>query len=338
MTGDAGAGWPAARVATVAVLLAVAVIGLRARGTFSHQASSSLAGAGSTVTASVLAIAEGAGLVAWLIVLALVLRRPRRRKPEDEAHVPYRPPLPWWAKPLITLFALAMLAAPWIILLAGRNTRNGTTTLAPLRPPVPRPGAGQPVPPPGSSLTWPLLAGVLLAVAAVLTLAILTRRRRHQDRPPTRERAPAPAGLAEGLAAGREALLAAGYAAAGLAGLADAATIAAAGVLVLARGTVRGEEPQPVRTGNRWRNRHHAPAVSTAEFPAYRKIASDLSWAVVSRRQYEYSVRPMLARLAAALDRPDTVARDLAGPPDADGPGVDLATLDGIVTRLEEDR
>jgi hypothetical protein len=197
-------------VATVAVLLAVAVIGLRARGTFSHQASSSLAGAGSTVAASVLAITEGAGLVAWLIVLALVLRRPRRRKPEDEAHVPYRPPLPWWAKPLITLFALAMLAAPWIILLAGRNTRNGTTPLAPLRPPVPRPGAGQPVPPPGSSLTWPLLAGVLLAVAAVLTLAILTRRRRHQDRPPMRERAPAPAGLAEGLAAGREALLAGG--------------------------------------------------------------------------------------------------------------------------------
>jgi hypothetical protein len=132
---------------------------------------------------------------------------------------------------------------------------------------------------------------------------------------------------------GMAAALAAGYAAAGPAGLVDAA-----GVLVLARGTVRGEEPRPVRTENKWRNRKQAPTVSTAEFPAYRKIASDLSWAVVSRRQYEYSVRPMLARLAAALDRPDAVARDLAGPPDADGPGVDLATLDGIVTRLEEDR
>ena len=210
VTGGAGAGWAAAaaRVAMVAVLLAVAVIGLRARGTFSHQASSPLVAVGGRVIVSVFAVAEGAGLVSVVIALTLVLRRPRRHNPEDEAHVPHRPPLPWWAKPLITLFALAMLAAPWIILLAGRNTRNGTTPLTPLLPPVPRAGAGQPVPPPGSSLTWPLLAGVLLAVAAVLTLAILTRRRRHQGRPPTRERAPAPAGLAEGLAAGREALLA----------------------------------------------------------------------------------------------------------------------------------
>ena len=52
----AGAGWAAARVATVAVLLAVAVIGLRARGAFSHQASSVLAGAGGTVVASVFAL------------------------------------------------------------------------------------------------------------------------------------------------------------------------------------------------------------------------------------------------------------------------------------------
>ncbi len=58
---------------------------------------------------------------------------------------------------------------------------------------------------------------------------------------------------------------------------------------------------------------------------------------MVSRRHYEYGVRPMLARLAAALDRPDPVAGDLAGPPDADGPGVDLSTLDRIVTKLEED-
>ena len=144
--------------------------------------------------------------------------------------------------------------------------------------------------------------------------------------------------LAGVAAVGMAAVLAAGYAAAGPAGLADAATVAAAGVLVLARGTVRGEEPQPVRTGHKWRNRQHAPAVSTAEFPAYRTIASGLSWALVSRRQYEYSVRPMLSRLAAALGRPDAVPQDRAGPPDADGPGVDLATLDGIITRLEEDR
>ena len=43
----------------------------------------------------------------------------------------------------------------------------------------------------------------------------------------------------------------------------------------------------------------------------------------------------MLARLAAALGRPDPA--ELTGPPapDADGPGVDLATLDRIITQLE---
>ena len=46
----------------------------------------------------------------------------------------------------------------------------------------------------------------------------------------------------------------------------------------------------------------------------------------------------MLARLAAALGRPEAVAEDLTAPSDADGPGVDLATLDRIVTRLEEER
>jgi hypothetical protein len=58
----------------VAVLLAAAVIGLRARGSFPDQASSSLADAGGTVIASIFAVAEGAGLVACVLVLALVLR------------------------------------------------------------------------------------------------------------------------------------------------------------------------------------------------------------------------------------------------------------------------
>jgi len=108
----------AARTATVAVLLAVAVIGLRARGAFSHQAGAALANAGGQVIGSVFAVAEGAGLVACVIVFALVPWRPRRRKPEDEAQEQWRPPLPWWAKTVAVLFALTMLAAPWIILLA----------------------------------------------------------------------------------------------------------------------------------------------------------------------------------------------------------------------------
>jgi len=56
----------------------------------------------------------------------------------------------------------------------------------------------------------------------------------------------------------------------------------------------------------------------------------------MSRRHYEHALRPRLARLAAALGREDAVEiTRLTGPADADGPGVDLATLDRIITQLE---
>jgi hypothetical protein len=200
----------AARAAAVAVLLAAAVIGLRARGTFSHQASSALASAGSRVITSVFGVAEGAGLVAFFLLLGLVLRRPRRHKPEDEAQQGWRPPVPWWAKPAAVLFALALLAAPWVILLAGRHRRTGTTPVAPPRLPAPRPGTGHLAAPSGGSPAWPLLAGVFLAVAAVLVLAVLARRRRYRGGGSRPARTAVAGRLAEGLAAGREALLAGG--------------------------------------------------------------------------------------------------------------------------------
>jgi hypothetical protein len=139
-------------------------------------------------------------------------------------------------------------------------------------------------------------------------------------------------------AVGIAAILGAGYVAAGPAGLVDAATLAAVGVLVVTRGTVRREKPGSVRYPDLLRNRRNTD--HTAGFPAYRKIASDLDWAQLSRRHYEYMTRPMLVRLAAALGRPQAVAEELNGRSagngvDADGPGVDLAALDRIVTRLE---
>ena len=46
--------------------------------------------------------------------------------------------------------------------------------------------------------------------------------------------------------------------------------------------------------------------------------------------------RPRLTRLAATLGREDAVdITGLTGPADTDGPGVDLATLDRIITQLE---
>ena len=131
--------------------------------------------------------------------------------------------------------------------------------------------------------------------------------------------------------AGTAAVLVAGYAAAGATGLIDVASVATLGVLVVARGTVRGEKPRTVQHKKLGRR----SALRAADFPAYATIASDLEWARMSRRHYEHALRPRLARLAATLDQKRTV--DLTGPSaaDADGPGPDLATLDRIVTQLE---
>jgi hypothetical protein len=129
------------------------------------------------------------------------------------------------------------------------------------------------------------------------------------------------------------AALVAGYAAAGATGLVDVAALATLGVLIVARGTVRGDKPRPVRRGKQRRDPGRRPAVQAADFPAYTSIASDVEWARMSRRHYEYGLRPRLARLTAALGQEDPV--DITGPADADGPGPDLATLDRIITRLE---
>jgi hypothetical protein len=124
------------------------------------------------------------------------------------------------------------------------------------------------------------------------------------------------------------ALLAAGYAGSGLAGLADMAAIVAVAGLLLGRVMVRvGGKPPDVMKKEK---------VSGADFPGYAKIATDLEWAVLSRRHYELVLRPRFARLAEAL--PWRPVPDLGGPPDADGegPGPDLATLARIVAQLEE--
>ena len=136
---------------------------------------------------------------------------------------------------------------------------------------------------------------------------------------------------------GTAAALVAGYAAGGATGLIDVASVATLGVLIVVRGTVRGQAPRPVRDKKR-RDPGRRPALRAADFPAYATIASDLEWGRMSRRHYEHALRPRLARLAAVLGRSQAV--DLGGSGnqptfDSDGPGPDLATLDRIITQLE---
>jgi len=132
---------------------------------------------------------------------------------------------------------------------------------------------------------------------------------------------------------GTAAALVAGYAAAGATGLIDVATLATLGVLIVARGAVRGEKPRSVRPKKQRRDPGRRPAVRAADFPAYASMATDVEWARMSQRHYEHALRPRLDRLAAALGKSGAI--DVTGPADADGPGPDLATLERIVTHLE---
>jgi hypothetical protein len=135
---------------------------------------------------------------------------------------------------------------------------------------------------------------------------------------------------------GIAAALVAGYAAASATGLIDVAALATLGVLIVARGGVRGEKPPAVRDKRQRRDPGRRPAVRAEDFPAYATIASDVEWGRMSRRHYEHALRPRLTRLAATLGKSSTVViPSLTGPVDADGPGVDLAALERIVTWLE---
>jgi len=158
-----------------------------------------------------------------------------------------------------------------------------------------------------------------------------------------------------GLALVAAVLLAEGYLAAGPAGFVIAGTVLALVAILFARATMPpGEQPPPSAV----RKDHQPGEGSQADFPGYRKITSDLSWAAASPRHYDHGLRRQLAGLLDArlaqrygLDAPARPerARDLVGaelwplldtsrPPsnDSRGPGVSMATVDRIVTRLEE--
>ncbi len=194
---DRTAAW---RVAAVAVLLALAAAGLRSRGTFSHAPDRVLAGASGTVLATALAVTEGVALVAFALVL--VMARPRR-KPRPDADEPPRPPFPWWAKTLAVLASVAVMVTPLAILLTLR-TRPRTAAQA-------HPGAlasGGAVPPrlPATAhgSPWPLIAGMLIALALLVALTAWSRHARRSPARPPRDQARL--ALGESLAAGRAAL------------------------------------------------------------------------------------------------------------------------------------
>jgi hypothetical protein len=188
-------------VAAVAVLLAVTVTGLQARGTFARGPDQAAIGVSGAAAAIILSAAEGIAVIAFLIVLASA--RPQRKPKRDEDEEPWRPAIPWWAKTLGVLLAVAALVTPFAVLFTRKPRPLVTRPLTG----APSAGPGKLTAPPSSSI-WPLITGMVIAILVVLTLAVLSRRRR-----PARtgaDRRSRLATLLDSLAAGSDALTAGG--------------------------------------------------------------------------------------------------------------------------------
>ena len=191
-------------MAAVAVLLVVTAVGLQARGTFARGQNQAVAGVSGAVLAIALSAAEGIAVIAFIVVLASARpQRPPQAQSDDEDDLE-RPYIPWWAKTLGVLLAVAALVTPFAVLFTRKPRAIG---------PRPLPGgpAGggltRPAVPPSSS-AWPLITGMVIAILVVLILAVLSRRRRPARTPQAgRRRLTA---LLDSLAAGSEALTAAG--------------------------------------------------------------------------------------------------------------------------------
>lgn len=151
------------------------------------------------------------------------------------------------------------------------------------------------------------------------------------------------------------ALLNAGYTVGKLAGLALSGTVLALVGIVTARTAIPSGRKRARAAAE---SRRGDLTASQADFPAFLEISSDVTWATVSQRHFDHGIRTRLAQLldtrlaqrhsVTVAAQPER-ARELAGDDlwplidparplseDSNAPGVSLAKLTRIVTRLEE--
>jgi hypothetical protein len=259
-------------VAVVAVLLALTVTGLRARGTFAHGGNQTAAGASGAVLATVLSAAEGLAVIAFIVVLASA--RPQRQpKGDDDDEELWRPRIPRWAKAVGVLLAVAVLVTPFAVLLTRKPRQLGPR---PLPSGPPKVSLGHAATSSASDL-WPLIIGMVIAIAIVVALTRPARRKRSaRARPANGTRL---AALLDSVAAGRDALGAGGepraaiiacYAAMerGFAAAGSAPAVADTPAEVLARATRAGlvrPEPAETLTGMFRRARYSTHPMTSAD-------------------------------------------------------------------------
>jgi len=167
------------RAASVIVLLAVAAIALRSRGSLSSVGNSEAATVIRHGFLVFFGFLEGLAVLAYGVVLVLVFRRIRRRgQPEDN---PANPLVPWWARVLGGLLAIAMVTVPAVLLvLAARGHRRTTRSFGSPRPPptLAQHGAHGAA---DSSAWW--LAGLCAVGVAAIALAALSAWLRSRRSP-----------------------------------------------------------------------------------------------------------------------------------------------------------
>jgi hypothetical protein len=166
---------------------------------------------------------------------------------------------------------------------------------------------------------------------------------------PSDEPSAFPKGLRIGVTAA-VVLVAIGVGAFGAAGLLVSVSLVAVSAAVVALSRVPAA-PEPRRRSR------PGPPIDNAPFRSYRQVAEALSWAEVSPRHYDLVTRPLLVRLLTTrladrhrvdLDTDPEAARRLVGDDvwhwldpnrevsrQGQPPGVDQATLNRIVDRLE---
>jgi Domain of unknown function (DUF4129) len=199
-------GGPTLRVAGAVILLVLAALGSAARGVTHLSTAGMLAGGADPVTFIAGAAFVAAACLVLAGVLALLVRR-RRRRPEDEFARALEPVAPWWVRALVTLATLVLIALPVAALVVALRGRHGQRVApsAPLVPVVPRPG-GTAVAPGQAGAAFLLGAVAALLAAAVLVAVALWLRQRRRAAATSHDRPAAPSPLADAVAAGTAAL------------------------------------------------------------------------------------------------------------------------------------
>ncbi len=198
----------ARRVTAVTALLAVAAIGVRARGSFSSAAHAGAFTVAGRVFTSAFTVAEGAGVAACAVLLVLILRGRRgKRNPEDQPYVHEEQQFAWWVRPLALLFALAVLAVPFVLLVL--QVRGHPHSPEMTQPPAAVPAgrrAGGATHGSGGTSVWAFAAGI--AAAAAIALAVSGHRKWAVPSPDPTASSPAPpgSGLTAAVSAGTAAL------------------------------------------------------------------------------------------------------------------------------------